>query len=104
MPTFIAQRQTIGPVALGSMAHCSTSKFMGVQRISMRTSSGKIASMSSMVRNRSRYLQIVNTYPEPETEKERSPIDFPQVSWERFVGNYFSLTTVRRHRSHIKSS
>lgn len=25
-------------------------------------------------------LQIVMTYPEPETEKERSPIDFPQVS------------------------
>lgn len=25
-------------------------------------------------------LEIVATYPEPETEKERSPIDFPQVS------------------------
>jgi hypothetical protein len=25
-------------------------------------------------------MEIVATYPEPETEKERSPIDFPQVS------------------------
>lgn len=24
-------------------------------------------------------LQPINTYPEPETEKERSPVDFPQV-------------------------
>lgn len=24
-------------------------------------------------------LKPVNTYPEPETEKERSPVDFPQV-------------------------
>jgi hypothetical protein len=26
-------------------------------------------------------FKIVATYPEPETEKERSPIDFPQVSY-----------------------
>jgi hypothetical protein len=24
-------------------------------------------------------LQVLATYPEPETEKERSPIDYPQV-------------------------
>lgn len=28
--------------------------------------------------NKRRILHIVATYPEPETEKERSPIDFPQ--------------------------
>jgi hypothetical protein len=28
---------------------------------------------------RHRSVQPVNTYPEPETEKERSPVDFPQV-------------------------
>jgi hypothetical protein len=33
---------------------------------------------------RSRALKTLATYPEPEVEKERSPIDFPQVLKLRF--------------------
>jgi len=34
-------------------------------------------------------METVATYPEPETEKERSPIDFPQVSNCSHFFNYF---------------
>ncbi len=44
------------------------------------TSSPRIPLTNTARKLRStRQIQIVNTYPEPETEKERSPIDFPQV-------------------------
>lgn len=35
-------------------------------------------------------LSIVATYPEPETEKERSPIDFPQV-WISSLSIYVTV-------------
>lgn len=34
---------------------------------------------------------VVNTYPEPETEKERSPIDFPQVKTANMTGSHRKL-------------
>jgi hypothetical protein len=38
-----------------------------------------------------RRLAVVATYPEPETEKERSPIDIPQVRW-REIGREAGAT------------
>lgn len=40
----------------------------------------RISSRSFLTTQRHLGTGIVATYPEPETEKERSPIDFPQVS------------------------
>jgi hypothetical protein len=40
----------------------------------------RVRCSAALQRRLSQRLDIVATYPEPETEKERSPIDFPQVS------------------------
>lgn len=40
-----------------------------------------LACSMQRLRRKSRRLEfVVNTYPEPETEKERSPLDYPQAS------------------------
>ena len=45
----------------------------------MRTAGIRCQAMSSQVQHAQRRHIISNTYPEPETEKERSSVDFPQV-------------------------
>ena len=45
----------------------------------MRTASIRCQATSSRLQQVQKRHSIRNTYPEPETEKERSSVDFPQV-------------------------
>lgn len=48
----------------------------------MSTASIRCQAVSTQVLQKCKRQSIKNTYPEPETEKERSSVDFPQVlSW-----------------------
>jgi hypothetical protein len=45
----------------------------------LRSRVAKVMGASAATSGRLERLEVSNTYPEPETEKERSPIDFPQA-------------------------
>ena len=45
----------------------------------MRTAGIRCQALSSQAQRTRKRCTVRNTYPEPETEKERSSVDFPQV-------------------------
>lgn len=52
----------------------------------MSTVSIRCQAVSTQVPHKCKRQSIRNTYPEPETEKERSSVDFPQVlSWTAVI-------------------
>ena len=66
-----------------SMSSCSSHASASQILQSPRTRMARLGG-----RGRSSKLSIRNTYPEPETEKERSPLDYPQVPHQLFLTFY----------------
>ena len=78
-----------GRIALPKATECSSvtsslvSQHKGLYKLpSLRQFRHNVGMRCSAVQQKklAKRMEIVATYPEPETEKERSPIDFPQVS------------------------
>lgn len=50
-----------------------------VSRLTRPAAASSLLQRPARLQRRQQRLEVANTYPEPETEKERSPIDYPQV-------------------------
>jgi hypothetical protein len=66
----------IAPTTMPQRAHLC--KLPSLRQFRLPAPAARAAASSSAGRA-ARRLNVVATYPEPETEKERSPIDYPQV-------------------------
>lgn len=80
-PTFTMKQRAVAR-RIGSVVpscSCSTTSSLALSRTSALRHESMGHGMKRCVQNSRRArLVIVHTYPEPETEKERSPIDIPQ--------------------------